>query len=113
MVGGRDQQSTVGHDRRTGLPVRRLVDLCLTAAAGDVAARTRAAELTDALAVLSTYDEGPDLVLYYKYLMLLEGNPEYALHFNASDALSASQQHYAKQQLALFKTWFAGWSQQG
>jgi 4-hydroxy-tetrahydrodipicolinate synthase len=45
--------------------------------------------------------------------MLLEGNPEYAVHFNASDALSASQQHYAKQQLALFKTWFAGWSQQG
>ena len=66
-----------------------------------------------ARAVREALDEGADLVLYYKYLMLLEGNPEYALHFNASDALSASQQHYAKQQLALFKTWFAGWSQQG
>jgi 4-hydroxy-tetrahydrodipicolinate synthase len=90
-----------------------LVDLSLKAAAGDPGARRRALELEQALGVLSSFDEGADLVLYYKYLMLLEGNPEYAVHFNASDALSASQQHYAKQQLALFKTWFAGWSQQG
>jgi 4-hydroxy-tetrahydrodipicolinate synthase len=90
-----------------------LVDLSTRAAAGDPVARRRALELEQALGVLSSFDEGADLVLYYKYLMLLEGNPEYALHFNASDALSASQQHYARHQLTLFKTWFAGWSQQG
>ena len=32
------------------------------------------------LAVLSTFDEGSDLVLYYKQLMVLEGNPEYELN---------------------------------
>ena len=41
-------------------------------------ARSRAAELDEALAVLSKYDEGPDLVLYYKHLMVLEGNPDHA-----------------------------------
>ncbi len=50
--------------------------------------RRRATELDAALAILSSFDEGTDIVLYYKYLMVLEGNPEYELHFNASDALS-------------------------
>ena len=48
--------------------VLRLVSLCDQAAAGDVTARRLAQELDSALAVLSKYDEGPDLVLYYKYL---------------------------------------------
>jgi 1-pyrroline-4-hydroxy-2-carboxylate deaminase len=46
--------------------VLRLVELCLQAAAGDAAARRLAEELNAALSVLSTFDEGPDLVLYYK-----------------------------------------------
>ncbi len=49
---------------------------------------------------------------YYKYLMVLEGNPEYALHFNASDALSAGQRHYAENQLRIFKAWYARWSKE-
>ena len=59
--------------------------------------------------MLSTYDEGPDLVLYYKYLMELEGNPEYALHFNTTDALSNAQREFLRAQWALFRQWWADW----
>ena len=90
--------------------VLQLVALCESAAKGDPSARQRAQELEKALWVLSTFDEGPDLVLYYKYLMLLEGNPEYELHFNASDGLSASQKQYAESQLRLFRNWYRNWS---
>ncbi|KRE02325.1 dihydrodipicolinate synthetase [Bosea sp. Root381] len=90
--------------------VLHLVALCEKAAKGDVAARTKAQELDSALGVLSSFDEGADLVLYYKYLMVLEGNPEYELNFNASDALSQAQKHYARTQLELFKTWYAAWT---
>lgn len=91
--------------------VLHLVALCESAAKGDAEARRRALALDGALAILSGFDEGVDLVLYYKHLMTLEGNPEYALHFNASDALSASQKHYAETQLKAFKAWYAGWRQ--
>jgi 4-hydroxy-tetrahydrodipicolinate synthase len=90
--------------------VLHLVDLCKKAAKGDSVARGRAAELDNALGVLSSFDEGVDLVLYYKYLMVLEGNPEYTLHFNETDALSPSQRHYAETQLRLFKTWYQAWA---
>ncbi len=40
---------------------------------GDLTARRQAGELEAALGVLSSFDEGTDLVLYYKYLMVLEG----------------------------------------
>jgi 4-hydroxy-tetrahydrodipicolinate synthase len=90
--------------------VLHLVDLCRKAARGDVAARTRALELEAALGVLSSFDEGADLVLFYKYLMVLEGNPEYALHFNETDALSDSQRHYVEAQHRLFRSWYDTWS---
>ncbi len=45
------------------------------AAAGDLDARTRAQELGEALEVLSSWDEGTDLVLYYKHLMVLQDDP--------------------------------------
>ena len=67
-------------------------------------------ELDQALFVLSTFDEGVDLVLYYKHLMVLAGYPEYALHFNASDVLSDSQRRYTDAQWAKFKAWYARWS---
>ena len=91
--------------------VLHLVALCTQAATGDAQARRRALELEQALMVLSSFDEGADLVLYYKYLLVLEGEAEYDLHFTPSDALSASQRHYAETQLALFKAWYANWSQ--
>ena len=93
--------------------VLTLCNLCRSAAAGDVEARVKAMELEAAFHVLSSYDEGPDLVLYFKYMLLLQGEQEYALHFIETDALSASQQGYVKAQFALFNTWFAEWSKQG
>ena len=90
--------------------VLHLAALCQKAASGDTAARRQALELEAALKVLSSFDEGVDLVLFYKYLMLLEGNPEYGLHFNPTDALSPSQKTFATNQLRLFKTWYASWA---
>ena len=90
--------------------VLHLVALSRKAAAGDAEARRRAGELDAALQVLSSYDEGPDLVLYYKHLMVVEGDPEYRLHFNETDALTPSQQAYAEKQLALFRTWYGEWA---
>ena len=92
--------------------VLHLVDLCQRAALGSVAARQRALELEQALSVLSSFDEGADLVLYYKYLMTLKGNAEYQRHFNESDALSPSQRQYAKSQLELFEGWYASWTRE-
>lgn len=90
--------------------VLHLAQLCEKAAAGDALARRQARELEDALMVLSTFDEGVDLVLFYKYLMVLEGNPEYGLHFNPDDTLSASQKTFAREQLELFKGWYSSWT---
>ena len=89
--------------------VLRLISLCEQAAAGDEQARRLARELEDALAVLSTFDEGPDLVLYYKQLMVLEGNPGYEHHFNKADALSASQRQFLQSQWELFHQWWNNW----
>ena len=92
--------------------VLHLVGLSQAAARGDVEARQRALELDAALAVLSSFDEGPDLVLYFKHMMVLKGAPEYQLHFNETDALSDSQRGYAEAQLKLFDSWYAQWSRQ-
>lgn len=91
--------------------VLHLVALCQAAAAGDAEARVRAQELEAALGVLSSFDEGPDLVLYFKYMLVLQGEPEYRLHFNETDELSPSQRGYVEAQLKLFKDWYAVWSQ--
>ncbi|MDV7435281.1 dihydrodipicolinate synthase family protein [Acinetobacter baumannii] len=90
--------------------VLQLVDLSKKAAAGDAKARRLAQELSSALEVLSSFDEGTDLVLYYKYLMVLNGDKEYTLHFNETDALSESQRKYVKTQYELFHTWYRNWS---
>lgn len=89
--------------------ILRLVQLCELAASGDREARRLAYELDSALAVLSKFDEGPDLVLYYKHLMVLEGYPEYAHQFNATDRLTDSQQAFLEQQWKQFKQWWANW----
>lgn len=90
--------------------VLTLVALSKKAAKGDVEARRQAQELEQALGVLSSFDEGADLVLYYKHLMVLNGDEEYRLHFNESDALSDAQRRYVETQYDLFRTWYAGWS---
>jgi len=89
--------------------ILRLVELCEQAAIGDHEAYRLAKELDEALAVLSSYDEGPDLVLYYKHLMVLEGSPEYAHQINPDDQLGASQKAQLENQWRQFRQWWAGW----
>jgi 4-hydroxy-tetrahydrodipicolinate synthase len=91
-------------------PVLRLIALCQQAAQGDLDARRRGEELDNALRVLSTFDEGPDLVLYYKHLMVLQGNAEYSYTINPSDTLSPSQREFTRIQWRLFKKWWDQWS---
>ncbi len=90
--------------------VLHLVALSERAQKGDAKARRQALELESALGVLSSFDEGADLVLFYKHLMVLEGSPEYEVHFNESDKLTPSQRQYAESQLALFKSWYKEWA---
>ena len=90
-------------------PVLKLLQLSSLAAGGDVEARRLAQQLDEALIVLSTFDEGPDLVLYYKYLLVLLGECDYERHFNPTDRLSPSQQQFAAAQLKLFQDWWQDW----
>ena len=90
-------------------PVLKLLELSSLAAGGDVEARQLAQQLDEALIVLSTFDEGPDLVLYYKYLLVLLGESDYERHFNPTDRLSPSQQQFAAAQLKLFQDWWQSW----
>ena len=90
--------------------VLQLVALSKLAAAGDAEARRLAQELNDALAVLSTFDEGPDLVLYYKYLFVLLNDADYGLNFNETDKLSQSQTRFVEEQLKVFQRWWDHWS---
>jgi 4-hydroxy-tetrahydrodipicolinate synthase len=92
--------------------VLHLTRLCQLAAAGNAEARVRAKELDEALHVLSTFDEGPDLVLFYKRLMVLTGDSAYELHFNETDALTDAQRNYLDAQYALFRSWYVDWSRQ-
>lgn len=90
--------------------ILHFVELSKAAARGDLDARQRAQELGEALEVLSSWDEGYDLVLYYKHMMVLQGDAEYTLHFNETDALTPSQRGWAERQFTQFKTWYAEWS---
>ena len=90
--------------------VLHLTALSQAAAKGDSTARRLAKELDEALLVLATVDAGPDLVLFFKHMMVLKGSPEYKLHFNETDELSPSQRGFIESQLALFDTWYADWS---
>ena len=73
-----------------------LTNLAQAAAKGDAEARQRALELEQAMGVLASFDEGPDLVLYFKHMLVLRGEPEYTLHFNETDELTPSQRGYVE-----------------
>ena len=90
--------------------VLHMVGLCKRAAQGDAKARAYALELTEAIHVLSTFDEGPDLVLYYKRLMVLEGHAAYEHQIYADDQLSPAQKAHIDSQHALFRSWWSSWS---
>jgi len=89
--------------------VLRYVELCRKAAQGDPEARRYALELEEALRVLSLYDEGPDLILYYKALMVLEGHPAYQHQINSFDRLSSSQYAFLEDQWKSFRQWWSNW----
>ena len=99
----------------TALPKEALLlaNLSKKAAEGNAEARRRALELEEAFGVLASFDEGTDLVLFYKYLLVLNGEDKYRLHFNETDALSDAQRNYCEQQYTLFQNWFADWSKHG
>lgn len=99
----------------TALPKEALLlaTLAKKAAQGNAEARKLALELEEAFSVLASFDEGTELVLYYKYLLVLNGEEEYRLHFNETDILSDTQRNYCEQQYTLFRNWFADWSSQG
>ncbi len=89
--------------------ILRYVELCQRAATGDAVAARLAGELEGALHVLSRYDEGPDLVLYYKALMVLEGNAAYEHQINSTDRLSPSQRAFLGSQWKQFREWWSAW----
>ncbi|QGJ69920.1 Dihydrodipicolinate synthase/N-acetylneuraminate lyase [Planctomycetales bacterium 10988] len=89
--------------------VLRLVELCKLASTGAPEARRLALELEDAMYVLSRFDEGPDLVLYYKYLMVLEGHSEYEHSLHSADQLSPSQRSFLHSQWKQFRQWWDQW----
>ena len=107
------QGSVTGVGKALPREILRYVELCQTAATGDPQARRYAAELSEALSVLSDYDEGPDLVLYYKALMVLEGHSEYEHMINSNDRLSRSQFGILKSQWELFRAWWSQWEGSG
>jgi 1-pyrroline-4-hydroxy-2-carboxylate deaminase len=89
--------------------VLHLLKLSQAAATGDPKANRLAHELEKALMTLSTFDEGPDLVLYYKYMLFLRGDSDYALHFNETDELNAGQKRFAQFHLEQFDAWWEEW----
>ena len=93
--------------------VLHYLKLCERAVAGCARSRAFARELEQALQVLSTFDEGPDLVLYYKHLLVLLGDSDYEHHFNETDKLSESQSKYVEAQLKVFQNWWADWEGKG
>lgn len=89
--------------------VLRYAELCERAAAGDAQARIYAQELEEAMRVLAIFDEGPDLVLHYKTLMVLEGHSAYEHNINLFDQLSPAQKGYIEDQWKLFRNWWSQW----
>lgn len=89
--------------------VLRLLSLCQAAAQGDANARKLALELDSALGVLSKFDEGPDLVLYYKRLMTLEGHEAYRHAIDPADRLLPTQQAHLDSQWRQFRQWWDNW----
>ena len=89
--------------------ILRFIELCESAAKGNTQDRRYALELSEALTVLSTFDEGPDLVLYYKELMVLEGHAAYTHQMNSYDQLSPSQKSFLHNQHTLFRSWWSNW----
>ncbi len=90
--------------------VLHLFRLASLASTGNPVARRLVQELGNAMHVLSQFDEGPDLVLYYKRLMTLTGQLGYERQFDPRDELSASQAAFLEDHYNLFRDWYEAWS---
>ena len=86
-----------------------LARLAALAADGDAAAYRLARELDAALLPLCRLDTGADLVLYFKHLMVLRGDPAYARPLLADDVLSPAQANHSASQLRRFEKWWSEW----
>jgi 4-hydroxy-tetrahydrodipicolinate synthase len=93
--------------------VLTLIRLARAAAGGDPEALRLAVELERALGPLSEFDEGTDLVLFYKHLATLAGHPEYEHHLNPTDQLTDSQRRHAAGQFDRFRRWWSTWDGRG
>lgn len=93
--------------------ILHLVRLSELAAGGDSTAHRLALELENAMTPLCVFDEGPDLVLYFKHLMVLRGFPAYEHSVHPTDSLSASQRTFATAQLERFTAWWESWDGSG
>jgi dihydrodipicolinate synthase/N-acetylneuraminate lyase len=85
------------------------IRLARAAAAGDPTALRFAIELERALGPLAEFDEGPDLVLFYKHLAVLAGQLDYEHPVDPTDYLTPSQRQYASAQWERFCRWWASW----
>lgn len=74
---------------------------------------TSARELENAFSVLATCDEGVDLVLCFKHLLVMKGHDEHRVNLLGTDALSPSQARVCEAQCHKVNAWFADWSKQG
>jgi dihydrodipicolinate synthase/N-acetylneuraminate lyase len=85
------------------------IRLARAAAAGNPVALNLAIELQTAIGPLAEFDEGPDLVLYYRHLAVLAGHDELERSVDPTDALTDSQRAYATAQWDRFAKWWSGW----
>jgi len=98
------------------LPDETMVLWRLCRAARDTAdpeAWRLAEELDRRLLPLSDYDADPRLVLYYKHLLVLLGEEEYAVQRPVGASLTAGQLLEAEAQLNLFRRWWENWPGKG
>ena len=65
--------------------VLRLIELCRAAVDGDPDSMRLALELERALGPLAAFDEGPDLVLFYKHLAVRAGDTAYEHQIDSTD----------------------------
>ncbi len=89
--------------------VLRLIELSRAAVDGDPDSMRLALELERALGPLAAFDEGPDLVLFYKYLAVRAGDTAYEHQIDSTDSLTASQRRFAAEQFDRFRRWWANW----
>ncbi len=98
----------------TGFPTRFCFGLpCRARPPRAIPRPIRARELAEAFSVLAGFDEGVDLVVSFKPMMVLNGEDEYRANLNETDELSPARAGYCEARYRRFRAGFANWSGQG